>query len=132
MLWWAGFNLENLGSFQYWPKWAFFWKKGTKTFTTSYSIPFLSVSYRNKTLNDFHKHHLTVVRIRGLDQGLMGRPTWSSRVDKWDWVHCTYCYGQALQLADGDTIKAIKITRGSLDTAFEITKVIKCFMFLKS
>ena len=43
-----------------------------------------------------------------------------------------YCYGQALQLADGDTIKAIKIIRGSLDAAFELTKVIKCSMFLKS
>ena len=41
------------------------------------------------------------------------------------------CYhGHALQLVDGDTIKAIKILRGSLDAAFELTKVIKCFMFL--
>ena len=38
----------------------------------------------------------------------------------------------ALQLVDGDTIKAIKIIRGSLDAAFELTKVIKCSMFLKS
>ena len=48
------------------------------------------------------------------------------------WVHLTYCYGQALHLAGGDTIKAIKIIRGSLDTAFELTKVVKCCMFLKS
>ena len=32
----------------------------------------------------------------------------------------------------GDTVKAIKIMRGSLDAAFELTKVIKCSMFLKS
>ena len=37
-----------------------------------------------------------------------------------------------IQLADGDTIKAIKRIRGSLATAFELTKVIKCSMFLKS
>ena len=43
-----------------------------------------------------------------------------------------YCYDHVLQLADGDTIKAIKTTRGSLDAAFELTKVIKCSMFLKS
>ena len=43
----------------------------------------------------------------------------------------TFCYGQALQLADGDTIKAIKIIRGSLDAAFDLTKVIKYSMFLK-
>ena len=35
-------------------------------------------------------------------------------------MHLVYCYGQALQ-----TIKAIKIIRGSLDKAFELTKVIK-------
>ena len=37
--------------------------------------------------------------------------------------------GQALQLAEGDTIKAIKRIRGSLDAAFELTKVIKCSLF---
>ena len=36
-----------------------------------------------------------------------------------------------IQLADGDTIKAIKRIRGSLDAVFEMTKVIKCSMFLK-
>ena len=44
----------------------------------------------------------------------------------------TYCHGHARQLIDGDTIKAIKIIRGSLDAAFELTKVIKCSVFLKS
>ena len=43
-----------------------------------------------------------------------------------------YCHGQALSLIDGDTIKAIKIIRGSLDAAFELTKVMKCSLFLKS
>ena len=43
-----------------------------------------------------------------------------------------YCNGQALQLADDDTIKSIKKVRASLDTAFEWTKVIKRSMFLKS
>ena len=38
----------------------------------------------------------------------------------------TYCYSQALKLADGDTIKTIKTIRGSLYAAFELTKVIKC------
>ena len=47
------------------------------------------------------------------------------------WVQSTYCYGQALQLADGDTIKTMKIIRGSLDAAFELTKVIKCSFFKK-
>ena len=44
----------------------------------------------------------------------------------------TYCDGHALQLADGDTIKEIKMIWGSLDAAFELTKVIKCSVFLKS
>ena len=33
---------------------------------------------------------------------------------------------------DSDAIEATKIIRGSLDAAFELTKVIKCSMFLKS
>ena len=37
----------------------------------------------------------------------------------------THCYGHALQLAVGDTIKAIKLTRGTLDAAFELNKLIK-------
>ena len=44
----------------------------------------------------------------------------------------TYCHGQARQLIDGDTIKAIKIIRSSLDAAFELTKVIKYSVFFKS
>ena len=44
----------------------------------------------------------------------------------------TYCHGHVLQLADGDTIKAIKVITGSLDAAFELAKVIKYSMFLKS
>ena len=31
-----------------------------------------------------------------------------------------------------DTIKATEMIRGSLDAAFQLTKVIKCSMFLKS
>ena len=42
-----------------------------------------------------------------------------------------HCHGHALQLVDDDTIKIIKINRGFLDTAFELTKVIKCSMFSK-
>ena len=41
------------------------------------------------------------------------------------------CHGRAVQLVDGDTIKAIKIIRDSSDAAFELTKVIKCPMFSK-
>ena len=40
-------------------------------------------------------------------------------------AHQTYCYGHALQLAVGETIKAIKIMRGTLDPAFELNKRIK-------
>ena len=47
-------------------------------------------------------------------------------------VRLTYCGGPALQLLDGDTIKPMQIIRGSLDAAFELTKVIKCSIFLKS
>ena len=50
---------------------------------------------------------------------------------KRDWVRLTYCHGHAFQLVDGDTIKAIKIIRGSLDAAFELTKV-NYLMFLKT
>ena len=41
-------NLENLGNF-------FFRKKGSKNFSTPYSILFLSVSHQNKALDNFHK-----------------------------------------------------------------------------
>ena len=37
-----------------------------------------------------------------------------------------------LSQIDSDTIKATKIIRGSLDAAFEFTKVNKCSTFLKS
>ena len=70
----AVFDLENLGSFQYLPKlpffcYCFFWKKGTRNFTTPYSIPFLSVLHQNKALHNFHKRgqRPTVGRIKGLD-----------------------------------------------------------------
>ena len=51
---------------------------------------------------------------------------------KRDWVYLQCCYGHGLKLVVGDTIKVIKIMRGSLDAAFELTKVFKCSMFLKS
>ena len=42
----------------------------------------------------------------------------------------TYCYGQALQLANGQALQlATKIIRGSLDAAYELTKVIKYSSF---
>ena len=52
----------------------FFEEKRTKNFTIPYSIPFLSVLHQNKALNIFHKkwQRLTVERIKGLNQGLMG------------------------------------------------------------
>ena len=70
----AGSDLENLGSFQYLPKLhffviVFFSKKGTRNFTTPYSIPFLSVLHQNKALHNFHKRgqRATAGRIKGLD-----------------------------------------------------------------
>ena len=113
------------------------WKKRTKKFTIPYSISFLSALHQNKTLHNFHKRGqgLTVGCIKGLGQdgasNTVGSKDWSGSVYKRDWIHLGYCYGQALQLADGDTIKAIQRIRGSLDAAFELTKVIKCSMFLK-
>ena len=115
-----------------------FWKKGTKNFTTPYSISFLSALHQNKTLHNFQKRwqDLSVVRIKGLGQdgafNTVGSKDWSGSVYKRDWVYLAYFYGQAVQLADGDTIKAIKRIRGSLDAAFELTNVIKCSVFLKS
>ena len=50
---------------------------------------------------------------------MVGAKTGVSACIKRDCVHLTYCYGQALQLAEGDTIKAIKIIRGFLDAAFD-------------
>ena len=43
-------------------------------------------------------------------------------------AHLTHCHGHALQLAVGDTIKAIKIMRSTLDAAFELNKLIKYSM----
>ena len=51
----AGCNLENLGSIWYWLKRKPFSKKNTKSFNTTYSIPFLSVLHQNKPFHNFHK-----------------------------------------------------------------------------
>ena len=40
-------NLENLDNIQCWPERIPFLKKGTKTVTTPYSVPFLSVLHQN-------------------------------------------------------------------------------------
>ena len=37
----------------------------------------------------------------------------------------THCYGHALNLAAGDTIKKNKLLRNALDTTFEISKLLK-------
>ena len=37
----------------------------------------------------------------------------------------THCYGHALNLAVADTVKQSKVCRDALDTAFEITRLIK-------
>ena len=38
-------------------------------------------------------------------------------------AHLTHYHGHALQLVVGETIKAIKIMRGSLDATFELNKL---------
>ena len=38
-------------------------------------------------------------------------------------AHLTHYHGHALQLVVGETIKAIKIIRGSLDAALELNKL---------
>ena len=38
-------------------------------------------------------------------------------------AHLTHYHGHALQLVVGETIKAIKIIRGTLDAAFELNKL---------
>ena len=43
-------------------------------------------------------------------------------------AHLTHCHGHALELAVGETIKAIKIMRGTLEAAFELNKLIKYSM----
>ena len=40
-------------------------------------------------------------------------------------AHLTHCHGQAVQLAVGETIKAIKIISGTLDAASELNKLLK-------
>ena len=40
----------------------------------------------------------------------------------------SHTHGHALQLAVGDTIKAIKIMRSTLDAAFDLNKLIKYSM----
>ena len=47
-------------------------------------------------------------------------------------AHLLHCHGYALQLAVGETIKAIKIMRDTLDAAFELNKLIKYSMVKKS
>ena len=42
--------------------------------------------------------------------------------------HLTHCQGHALLLAVGETIKAIKIIRDTLDAAPQLNKPIKCSM----
>ena len=37
----------------------------------------------------------------------------------------THCYGHALNLAISDTIKQSKLCRDSMDTAFEVSKLIR-------
>ena len=43
-------------------------------------------------------------------------------------AHLTHSHGYTLQLAVGETIKAIKIMRGTLDAAFKLNKLIKYSM----
>ena len=38
-------------------------------------------------------------------------------------AHLTHCHGHALQLFVGETIKAIKMMRGTLDAVFELNKL---------
>ena len=55
---------------------------------------------------------------------------WSSNTHQQDesQTHLTHCHVHALQLAVGDIIKATNIMRGTLDTAFELNKLIKYSM----
>ena len=43
-------------------------------------------------------------------------------------AHLTHCHVHGLQLAVGDTIKAIKIMKSTLDAAFELNKLVKYSM----
>ena len=40
-------------------------------------------------------------------------------------AHLIHCHGHALQLAIGETIKTIKIMKGTLDASFKLNKLIK-------
>ena len=40
-------------------------------------------------------------------------------------ANLTQCHGHTLQLAVGDTVKAIKIMRSTLDAAFELNRLFK-------
>ena len=69
----TGPNLENWGSIQYWLKSAlFFAKKGTKNFTTSYSISLLNVLHQTKAFYSFYKTWQGWIAecIKGLGKGL--------------------------------------------------------------
>ena len=67
---------------------------------------------------------------------MMGHPTWLllrleelhilSEIESH--AHLTHCHGHALPLTVGETIKTIKIMRGTLDAAFELNKLIKYSM----
>ena len=46
-------------------------------------------------------------------------------------AHLTHCHCYVLQSAIGQTIKAIKIMRGTLDATFELNKLIKYLYGLK-
>ena len=47
-------------------------------------------------------------------------------------THLTHFHGLTFQLTVGETIKAIKIMRCTLDAALELNKLIKYFMVQKS
>ena len=58
-------------------------------------------------------------RLRQMVGAKTGVATHISKIESH--VHSTHCHGHALQLAVGETIKAIEI-RGTLDTVFELNK----------
>ena len=76
---WSKSAKRDQGNVHYWPKRAcsFFKKKGTKSFTTPYSmlIRFLHVLPKNKGLHNFHNRgqHRTAGHIKGLDLGLVAK-----------------------------------------------------------
>ena len=47
---------------------------------------------------------------------ITGVPTHMNEIESH--VHLTHCHSYTLQLAVGETIKAIKLVRGTLDVAF--------------